>query len=161
MSKLLIGSFTLSLTHLHRHWLLLSLRLALQHWTILNELGHGRSRDRKRGLVLRWPWVILDELGHGGTRGRKQGLVLYWPWVILNELGYGESRGRKQGLVLYWPWVILNELGHGGSGDQKRGLDMKAATLSSLRLCSTHCVPISANCRHNATCRDYLNNNGP
>ena len=85
----------------------------------------------------------------------------YCPWIIHNAIGHGRPRDPKRGRAVNRLWVIVNELGHGGSGDQKRGLDMKAATLSSLRLCSTHCVPISANCRHNATCRDYLNNNGP
>ena len=33
-------------------------------WIILTEIGHGGSRDGKRGLILFWPCVIPDELGH-------------------------------------------------------------------------------------------------
>ena len=40
---------------------------------IFNEVGHGRSGDRKPDCVLYWLVVIVNELGHRRSRCQKQG----------------------------------------------------------------------------------------
>ena len=52
----------------------------------MNELGHGGSRDRKRG------WAQ-----YCASRDRKRGWAQYSSRVNMNEPGHGGSRDRKLG----------------------------------------------------------------